>query len=76
MALRGKLAQADFKSYVDAAAIVSEGVTKESLNSLLYSVHQSVHVARGTIVRCEEHQNKKPTRAGNDYLLNTNCKKP
>ena len=76
MALRGKLAQVDFESYTDMAAIVSEGVTKKILNSLLYSVHQSVHVARGTIVRCEEHQNKKPTRAGNDYLLNTNCKKP
>ena len=76
MALSGKLAQTDFESYVDVAAIVSEGVTKEILNSLSYSVHLTVHVARGTIVRCEDHQSKRPTRAGNDYLLNTNCKKP
>ena len=76
MALRGKLAQVDFESYTDMAAIGSEGMTKEILNSLLYSEHLSVHVARGTIVRCEDHQSKRPTRAGNDYLLNTNCKKP
>ena len=39
MALDGKLTQVDFESCVDEAAIVSEGVTKESLNSLLYTVH-------------------------------------
>ena len=38
MALSGKRAQVDFESYVDEAAIVSDGVTKESLNSLLYTV--------------------------------------
>ena len=38
MALDGKLTQVDFESYVDEAAIVSDGVTKESLNSLLYTV--------------------------------------
>ena len=37
-ALSGKLAQADFESYVDVAAIVSDGVTRESFNSLLYTV--------------------------------------
>ena len=36
--LDGKLTQVDFESYVDEAAIVSDGVTKESLNSLLYTV--------------------------------------
>ena len=35
MAVSDKFAQVDFESYVDMAAIVSEGVTKESLNSLL-----------------------------------------
>ena len=38
MALSGKLAQVDSESYVDEAAIVSDGVTKESPNSLLYTV--------------------------------------
>ena len=38
MALSGKLAQVDSESCVDVAAIVSDGVTKESLNSLLYTV--------------------------------------
>ena len=39
MALDGKLTQVDFESYVDEAAIVSDGVTKESLNSRsLYTV--------------------------------------
>ena len=38
MALSGKLAQVDSESYMDVAAIVSEGMTEDSLNSLLYTV--------------------------------------
>ena len=38
MALDSKRTQVDFESYVVEAAIVSDRVTKESLNSLLYTV--------------------------------------
>ena len=43
MALDGKLTQVDFESYVDEAAIVSDGVTKERLReNQLSLIHMSV----------------------------------
>ena len=63
MALSGKLAQVDSESYVDVAAKTSECEPK------FFLVHCT------SVDMCEDHQSKRRTRAGNDYLLRTNCKK-
>ena len=47
MAISGKLAQVNFESYVDVAATASDGVTKESLNSLLYTVRLCMWLDEG-----------------------------